>query len=192
MIITENDIKNMVIKSLNKIGLFENVNIQPDKIYTTITGIIDEKLSDILSYGLRCNDNGETNGIWFSLGHLFYGQMPNAFIFSLPYNNEIRDLFGFDKFDWENKSSILVAHKDIPIKYLTIEQGFYGKVYYNNEFRGTLKWEDISYEEARGYMKDFTYIIYEDLYEILYKHSIPDRDLISTLPNFKIENYLLK
>ena len=51
----------------------------------------------------------------------------------------------------------------------------------------------MTYENLSGWDKDNEYIIYEDMYQILFGHPIDPKEkemVLKNLPNFKFENLL--
>lgn len=168
-------------------------SLEGDKLFHVVSHNQPEVLKDILTYGLRANDNGERNGVWFNYKEPFYKNTHNQFILSLPHTDEVRDAYGFDSYEWENSSGILVAHKDVPISALTIERGFFCQIFYMGMSRGFLdgepdnRFDDITYEDCASWTKDFNYVLYKDLYEAIYKKSLPEG--LENLPNIKLDIY---
>lgn len=159
-------------------------------------------LKDILTYGLRKNNNGEADGVWFSVGELFYSNTDAPLVLSLPKTDEVRDMFGFNPYDWMG-SSVVIAHKDIPIQYLTVESciilkyqfksgGYFGYLTMQKDKEHS-KILEISYENVSTWDKDNYYTIYEDMYQILFGHPVSQKEkemILKNLPNFKFENLL--
>ena len=92
------------------------------RLYTQLTRLDKGYVDEVFSEGLKCKSGEEADGIWFSLGRRFYGDV-RGFCFSVPYSREMMEVGGFDRYDWENHSDVLVAYRDIPFKYLKLEEG---------------------------------------------------------------------
>lgn len=195
IIITEGQFSHVVKHMVNE-GMDKN------RIYHQAGFKNFSELKDILTYGLRKHDNGEANGIWFSVGNLFYRGTDAPLVLSLPKTDEVRDMFGFNPYDWRG-SSVVIATKDIPIKFLTVESCIILKYQFKNGgYFGYLTMQkdkehskllSMTYENLSGWDKDNEYIIYEDMYQILFEHPIDPKEkemVLKNLPNFKFENLL--
>ena len=153
------------------------------KLYTQLTRLDKRYIDSVFSDGLKCRDNDEADGIWFSLGNKFYGHL-RTFCFSLPYDEESMKVGGFDEFDWGNEASILVAHKNIPISYLKLEEApLYafrnkdgGEWRYSFKDCSAASERFVGPETFRGFDKNKDYVIFRDMYEYLFGHGVDETE----------------
>ena len=166
------------------------------KIYTQLTKVNKPYLDIVFSEGLKCRYNTEANGIWFSRERKFYNMM-HTFCFSLPYTDNTMRIGGFNRYDWENNASVLIAVKDIPTEYLTLEEGaLYAYKYHNSDSWGYLfecnTESDEKFAQPDNVMKfdkSTDFIIFRDIYEYLFGYP-PDESKYSDIPNVSFDNFL--
>ena len=193
-IINEAALSRIVRESIKKV--LNEQSVDRNRLYTLITKPYKKYLDTVFSDGLKCRDNGEADGIWFSRGHLFYNYA-KGFLFSLPYTDEVRRIGGFDTYDWENNASVIVAHKDIPIECLTLEMAPAEAWKYD----GSDKWEYTFHtpsERSEWYLRpdgfrksgnDMHFVIFKDMYEHLFGHPVNEREY-DGIPNLEFDNFL--
>ena len=89
------------------------------KLYHCVTSRANNEIDalySILNNGLRIRDNGETNGIWFSI-EPFKNPLTTPLIVSIDVTEENIEKFGITDPD----SCQAIAHRNIPRDYLNIE-----------------------------------------------------------------------
>lgn len=166
------------------------------KIFTQLTKVDKQYIDTVFSEGLKCRDNGEAHGTWFSRGRKFYDYM-QTFCFSLPYTEESMRIGGFDIYDWENNASVVIAHNNIPIKYLKLEEGILEAYKLPNDSKWGYLFENASPKAERFFRADNVrlfdksreFVIFRDIFEYLYGYP-PNESEYTDILNVSFDNFL--
>lgn len=171
--------------------LTESKIYNPDLLYHCVDAKgfypMEDNLHKLFSEkGLRINDNGEANGIWFNSEEPYYKN--GSLILSLPDTEE-------NRVKYQIRDNI--AHIDIPLSELTFERfpiGYTNGRLVTDEtldfiFDNILKRrkETFRHLHVRNFLNDYVY--FKDVIEKLYHRKV-DFDSLSDLPNVKLKEVL--
>lgn len=191
-IVDETKLSNIVKTTIKKV-LNENAD-KNMKLFTQLTKVTKDYVDKVFSEGLTVRDNGEANGIWFSRVHKFYSNM-HSFCFSIPCTEEMLTFVNVYPFDWD--ADVMVAHNNIPIQYLKLEETIIGAYKRDGIDRWNYMFEESdpqnekwwSPDRMRGNDKEVTTVIFRDMYKKLFGHYLNESDY-KDIPRVYFDNYL--
>ena len=137
-----------------------------------MTGLDNDDIRDILTNGLRINDNGESNCIWFSMNKPFGNGGYDALrplIVSLDCSPENLRKYRIDDFDVRNNADVVMAHESISPDDINIEQLMWGEVHRpsSNTVRHIIDPSFYgNFERWPRFDKGLSFVVYEDLYNM--------------------------
>lgn len=143
----------------------------------------EENLKDVLINGLKISDNGEANGIWFTVNTTFTDDNSDRpLILSLNVTLENVLKYHLNLYDIENNANATIVRKNIPIEDLNIEQLAFGYCYFNQNrtFLLTADYLDSLFSN-RPITKDLHVVIYEDLFDMWAKKELEKTGIPSDL-----------
>ncbi len=156
-----------------------------------MTGLDNDDIRDILTNGLRINDNGESNCIWFSMNKPFGNGGYDALrplIVSLDCSPENLRKYHIDEFDVRNNADVVMAHESISPEDINIEQLMWGEVHRpsNNTVRHIIDPSFYgNFERWLRFDKGLTFVVYEDLYNMWARNQIAKMGLNPDLNRLK-------